>query len=807
MPTISYVLANVTQEFVVNGTTTNDQFAPEVAMLGDGSLFFTFDSDNLLNATYQDAMFRRFTALATELDAFDRTIANGLGSDDEESTNIAILSNGNIVIVNEDNDGGAEDDVEFHLFTSAGTLVSGHNIVTQAEGVATDNQFSPHVAALTGGGFVVVYYDEFSGSVSNSNAEMVIFENDGTLRAGPIVAGGAATALPVLDATVTALTNGNFVVAWRQDIGGGDYNVRFRIFNSSGVGLGSETTVSTDLDDQAQPVMEALPGGGFALVLRDEVNGSATNTELELRIYNSSGTQVGTTQIMAGANADLQTQADIALISSNLLLVSYTSDRNANGDVFGQLATLDGTLVGAELDLAVGDGTQSASALASIGASGRFAMAWADDVAEGTDASGFHVSGQVRQVFRLMLGDGTSETLVGDDLRDGIRGNGGNDVIDGGAAIDTATYAGNVDSYRFDFLGGDNLRIADLRAGSPDGTDTLRAIEALGFVADSLALSIVLGTSGDDNIVAGTNRAISAGTGNDTLTLDFALTDATCTFAGNSVTIESGGNHIVAHGFETFVFTDGTVQSNDGSPLVDDLFYYSANHDVWLAHVDADAHYHANGWHEGRDPNAFFSTNFYFLLNPDVQAAGINPLAHFDAVGWQEGRIGSIDFNPAQYRTANPDVAAANIDPLAHFLGSGAQEGRVPFGVRELFAANGFDYAYYLRSNPDVAAAGVDPLWHFQTLGWQEGRDPNVLFDVSGYLAAYPDVAAANINPFDHYNNYGWHEGRDPSVNFDTASYLAANPDVAAAGVNPLFHYLVAGIHEGRSPFADGVFA
>ena len=45
-------------------------------------------------------------------------------------------------------------------------------------------------------------------------------------------------------------------------------------------------------------------------------------------------------------------------------------------------------------------------------------------------------------------------------------------------------------------------------------------------------------------------------------------------------------------GFEMFVFTDGTVNNNDGDPLVDDLFYYSQYHDVWNAHVDADAHYH-----------------------------------------------------------------------------------------------------------------------------------------------------------------------------------------------------------------------
>ena len=180
----------------------------------------------------------------------------------------------------------------------------------------------------------------------------------------------------------------------------------------------------------------------------------------------------------------------------------------------------------------------------------------------------------------------------------------------------------------------------------------------------------------------------------------------------------------MASGFETFVFTDGTVQNNDGSPLVDDLFYYSRYHDVWNAHADADAHYNAFGWHENRDPNAFFSTGFYLALNPDVQAAGTNPLAHFDASGWQQGRVARSSSIPPPYLAANPDVAAAQVDPLAHFLGFGAQEGRVPFAWRELFAANGFDYVYYLQHNPVQHIPETSMEWAFlgcspaRTTGW-----------------------------------------------------------------------------------------
>jgi hypothetical protein len=316
-----------------------------------------------------------------------------------------------------------------------------------------------------------------------------------------------------------------------------------------------------------------------------------------------------------------------------------------------------------------------------------------------------------------------------------------------------------------------------------------------------------IGTPGNDAFTAVTGNSIYNGQGGiDTINFGFKLTDATVSYVGNTVVVDAALSHTVLTGVERFAFTDGTVDNNDGNWLVDDLFYYSHHHDVWSAHADADFHYNAVGWKEGRDPNAFFDTSIYLSANPDVAANGENPLIHFEATGWKEGRIPSPTFDGRAYLAANPDVAAAHIDPLWHFLAVGAGEGRQPIAPDRLIGANGFDYVYYLNTYTDVKAAGVDPLQHFQTGGWIEGRNPNSLFDTAGYLAAYTDVAAAHINPFDHFNAAGWHEGRDPSVDFDTASYLAAYPDVAAAKINPLTHFLSIGQDEGRSAFADGIW-
>jgi VCBS repeat-containing protein len=340
-----------------------------------------------------------------------------------------------------------------------------------------------------------------------------------------------------------------------------------------------------------------------------------------------------------------------------------------------------------------------------------------------------------------------------------------------------------------------------------DGTTPVAASATLDINPVPDAPPIQAGTAGDDTFDAPSGAShFAADGGIDTMRFGFRLVDAEVTYDGNKVIIDGSSSQTVLNGFERFVFTDGTVDNNDGNWLIDDLFYYSTYHDVWNAHVDADAHYDANGWHEWRDPSAFFSTSFYLAVNQDVKAAGVNPLAQWHSAGWSEGRLPSFTFDARQYLADNPDVAAAHVDPLEHFLHYGAQEGREPTAPTGLIAANGFDYIYYLKNNPDVLAAHIDPLEHFNTHGWHEGRNPNALFDTSGYLATYADVAAAGVNPLDHYHLYGWTEGRDPSVDFDTGTYLATYSDVAAAHIDPLRHFLQDGIHEGRSPFGDSMW-
>ena len=130
-------------------------------------------------------------------------------------------------------------------------------------------------------------------------------------------------------------------------------------------------------------------------------------------------------------------------------------------------------------------------------------------------------------------------------------------------------------------------------------------------------MAVFTGTFAGDifTVAAGDNRYDALG-GNDIAVFDFRLTDAVVSYAGNQVIVDTATSHTVLTGFQTYRFTDGTVEENDGAPLVADLFYYANNHDVWRAHVDADAHYASVGLARGTQSECLLRHQLLPCLQP-----------------------------------------------------------------------------------------------------------------------------------------------------------------------------------------------
>lgn len=200
------------------------------------------------------------------------------------------------------------------------------------------------------------------------------------------------------------------------------------------------------------------------------------------------------------------------------------------------------------------------------------------------------------------------------------------------------------------------------------------------------------------------------------------------------------------------------------SGAVDGEFYRFAYKDV-PANVDAASHYATRGWREGRDPNAWFSTDSYMRNHPELFNSDVVPLLHYLAhhsAGDPPPEPSSLAdlFYARPLDTAPSGETAGRPAPVAsqHELATAA--GELGEAWRACYAE--FDSAYYYAKYPDVL--GVDALAHFVQQGWRERRNPNAWFNVRHYLEANPDVEAAGINPFLHYLVAGRHEKRKLSL-------------------------------------------
>jgi hypothetical protein len=138
------------------------------------------------------------------------------------------------------------------------------------DGTKSGNQFlstagvGPTVAALTGGGYVIVW-DDF-----NRDLRAQIFHADGTTSGSEFLV-NATTAGLQQGAQITALPDGRFVVAWQDLSQSGDdpfgSAVRAQVFNPDGSRSGREFVVNlTTSGDQITPRIAALSDDNYIVI-------------------------------------------------------------------------------------------------------------------------------------------------------------------------------------------------------------------------------------------------------------------------------------------------------------------------------------------------------------------------------------------------------------------------------------------------------------------------------------------------------------------------------------------------------------
>jgi Ca2+-binding RTX toxin-like protein len=101
---------------------------------------------------------------------------------------------------------------------------------------------------------------------------------------------------------------------------------------------------------------------------------------------------------------------------------------------------------------------------------------------DGSLTASRNVQISVIDVNDVLIGSSSRDFLSGGSTGSGFFGAGGDDVIVGGAGTDTAYYTGRYNNYSIATNSNGSTTVLDLRAGSPEGTDTLTNIEKLSFL-------------------------------------------------------------------------------------------------------------------------------------------------------------------------------------------------------------------------------------------------------------------------------------------------------------------------------------
>jgi serralysin len=95
----------------------------------------------------------------------------------------------------------------------------------------------------------------------------------------------------------------------------------------------------------------------------------------------------------------------------------------------------------------------------------------------------------------VLAGGAGGDKLYGNGGNDTLNGGSGADYLDGGSGTDTAVFAGTSSDYGWVKNSDGSWTITDLRAGSPDGKDTLVSVELLQFSNGQISLGTSAGAT------------------------------------------------------------------------------------------------------------------------------------------------------------------------------------------------------------------------------------------------------------------------------------------------------------------------
>lgn len=196
---------------------------------------------------------------------------------------------------------------------------------------ATSYQSGASVTALSNGGWVVAWSEDDGGWITQADLYAQVFSSDGV--AGEKFKINSADSLDNATVALTALEDGGWLAAWASRGHASGHGVYAQRYTSEGLANGSEFMVGESTNDTSAslPAVTSLKDGGWLVVWSQEQNLSF-DSEILARRYSPLGVASEAIQVNQQTNdVTRQSSAAVTTLADGGWLVTWQSNGQDNG--------------------------------------------------------------------------------------------------------------------------------------------------------------------------------------------------------------------------------------------------------------------------------------------------------------------------------------------------------------------------------------------------------------------------------------------------------------------------------------------
>ncbi|MFM9937402.1 MAG: hypothetical protein ACKVOL_14545 [Novosphingobium sp.] len=328
--------AKVGGEFRVNTETLGNQVYSTITALTDGGFFVVWadSSQTVGDASASSVKGQFFNASGGKIgsELLINTQTDGFQSYPEVTT----LSNGNLVVTWRDTSETLGDSlgnsVKAQVIAADGAKVGGEFLVNTQ---TSSNQANPTVTDLANGNFVITWDDGSAtlGDADSSSVKAQIFSASGS-KVGTEFLVNTQTAGGQYTPDIAGLKNGGFVVTWYEATSGREADAKAQVYSAAGEKVGAEFNVATQsANSQSRPRVAALANGDFAITWYDfgGTLGDSSDSSIKAQIFSAAGEKEGGEFLVNTETANGQFDPAITGLSSGGFVISWTDTSGEGG--------------------------------------------------------------------------------------------------------------------------------------------------------------------------------------------------------------------------------------------------------------------------------------------------------------------------------------------------------------------------------------------------------------------------------------------------------------------------------------------